>query len=355
MPEDAVFAADLERLGRAVQRERKAAIAVAAASVVTWTHARGATASPYRAGVFARERGVVYRKVFDGRPDDLRNVTLFGLDAKGRAAHERVYDEDGTLIWETVGSFEEDARRFITYGLDPDGGWAPENAALEVWDGDRVLWVSSMHARSPGSGVRERYLYDGDRVVAIVETRLMGHGSSVGQSWEVQYGADGKPAALISGGMVEWRRRAGSRERGRALTAAEDALTAGLGQALTDWSADLPDQILFIHQDAGDWVDQAMPIIAVPTGGEPGEDPRRWLPAEWAHVYLAGEHVRAISETLAALDATGTPVEDEPRRLLQIVARRVAVLVERRRGRSIRCLVTTHDPEDILADVGNAP
>jgi hypothetical protein len=349
MSEPPDLSVDRDLLEAAVLQDHEAGVAQSEAQVVEWTHARGPTNSPYRAGVFARERGTVYGKVVAGRPDDLRNVMVFGLDALGRSVIEREYGQTGTLFIETVVRYGSTHRTFVTYGQY--GTWGLQYARVERWDGDRVLSVASMRA---GVLAREDYIYDGDRVVEIVESRseAMANGSYQ-QSWRVEYASDGKPAALISGSEVVWRRRAASAEFGRLLRMAEQTMTVALDRAL-DHTVVPTGLLVLLHQDDGSWSDQAFPELCVPSATEAAEEPRDWLPAEWERIPLDQDREQAVTQALRELDESGLPRGDEAATFLRVVAHRVSGLARSTRGAELRIVVTTHDPRSIDDDVRRA-
>lgn len=296
----------------------------------------------------------MYAKVVDGRPQERRSVTVFGLDAAGRSRLEREYREDGSLVWETVARYEDSYRTFVTYGQTPDGTWAAETASLERWNGQRPLSVATMIASEPGVWQREDYVYDANRVVEIIESRAwpMGDGSYQ-RSWHVEYADDGKPAALTSGTEVVWRRRARSAEFGRAQRGAEEALVTAVDGALVREGVS-GGLILVLHQADGAWSDQALPELAVPTEADAAKPPDRWLPTEWPSLSMAPDSQREAEEALSRLDAFGLPRDDEATVFLRIVARRVRALQHQRHGAETRIVVTTHDPPDLLDDVRRA-
>jgi hypothetical protein len=354
MPEAPDLSADREVLETAFRRELREEVSECLAHVVAWTHARTPTNSPYRAAVFQRERGSVYARVVDGRPRDPRGVMVFGLDATGRSRIEREYREDGSLVWETVVRYDGTCRTYVTYSQRPDGTWAAEHASLERWEGERPLSVARMTAFDPGVSRREDYLYDADHVVEIIESRArpMADGSYQ-QSWRVEYAGDGRPAVLMSGNEVVWRRRAHSAEFGRALRSAEQSLVTAVHGALRQAGVSVG-LVLVLHQDDGVWSDQALPEIAVPSAADAGEPPEHWVPAEWPSIAMKPDDQAQVEEALSRLDAFGVPRDDEAAVLLRIVAQRVRALERQTRGAEIRIVVTNYDPPDLLDDIRRA-
>jgi hypothetical protein len=202
------LAADHGLLTATSTRDHESEVESREAQVVAWTHSRGSAPSPYRAALLRRERGTSSAELLDGRPDDLTDVTVYGLDTLGRVAIERTYGPTGAPSLDTVARYEATYRTFATYGWA--GAWTIRDVSLERWDHGRPCSVASLRAAEPRTLVREDYIYDGERVVEIVEVRAaVGTADREQRTWSVECGDDGRPDALVQDGAVVWQRVTG--------------------------------------------------------------------------------------------------------------------------------------------------
>ena len=148
-----------------------------------------------RRAVRARARAPARGARIAGRPaGPLDDGQVYGEDAEGRIALALIH-ADGRLVWKLPIRRTPDLVTGVSFANDSpsDVPWKAETAFLERWSDGRVLSVAHAHGRVVR---REHYVYDGDRVVEIVQRQTRPYaGRTYEQRWTVAYGPDG-PACL---------------------------------------------------------------------------------------------------------------------------------------------------------------